>query len=87
MQSAINNQPPSKIFDRPKLDQNIPNPFNGSSSINYYIPSGFHNAQLLVTDITGRILKTYSVAQSDYGKQITYGSEINKRNISIFFID
>jgi hypothetical protein len=59
-----------------RLDQNIPNPFDNSSSISYYIPSGYHNAQLMITDASGKTLKTYSITQSGLGKQIISGSEL-----------
>jgi hypothetical protein len=58
------------------LDQNVPNPFNGSSSISYYIPSGFHNAQLMITDAAGHTLKVYPITTPGYGKQIIYGSDL-----------
>jgi hypothetical protein len=58
------------------LQQNIPNPFSNSSSISYYIPSGFHSAQLVMTDISGHVLKTWSITQSGSGKQIISGSEL-----------
>jgi hypothetical protein len=69
------NQSASKISDA-RLDQNIPNPFNNSSSISYYIPSGSHNAQLMITDASGKTLKVYSITQSGSGKQIISGSEL-----------
>jgi hypothetical protein len=59
-----------------RLDQNVPNPFNNSSSISYYIPSGSHNAQLMITDASGKTLKTYSITQNGSGKQIISGSEL-----------
>ncbi len=71
MQSAVSN-----ISDQPKLDQNVPNPFNGSSYISYYIPQGFHSAQLMVVDISGHTLKTFALANSGYGKQVISGSEM-----------
>ncbi len=74
MQSA--NQSDSKISVAPRLDQNVPNPFNSSSSISYYIPSGFHNAQLMITDASGKILKTYAITQTGSGKQMISGGEL-----------
>ncbi len=75
LQSAISNQQ-SANNDGAKLDQNIPNPFNNSSSISYYIPSGKHNAQLMITDASGHALKTYNISSSGFGKQIIYGNEL-----------
>ncbi len=76
MQSAESSQQVTTITDMPKLDQNVPNPFNGSSYISYYIPQGFHSAQLMVVDISGNVMKTYGLANSGYGKQVISGSEM-----------
>ncbi len=76
MQPAVSDQQISNIPDQPKLDQNVPNPFNGSSYISYYIPQGFHSAQLMVVDISGNVLKTYALANSGYGKRVISGSEM-----------
>lgn len=43
------------------LEQNTPNPFDRSTSIKYAIPSGFQNAQLLITDNSGRTIKTIAL--------------------------
>ncbi len=58
------------------LQQNIPNPFNNSSSVSYYIPSVFHTASLIITDMSGKTLKTYPIAQSGSGKQTFSGSQL-----------
>ncbi len=39
------------------LEQNVPNPLAGSTSIGYFIPSNMHNAQLIVTDMNGKNIK------------------------------
>ncbi len=75
MQSSISNQP-MQNKEVPNLEQNVPNPFDNSCYIGYYIPSGFQNAQLIITDIAGHVLRSYSITQSGYGKQIIYGSEL-----------
>jgi hypothetical protein len=76
MQTATSNQLSEINNDGPKLDQNIPNPFNNSSSISYYIPSGKHNAQLMITDISGHTLKAYTITSTGFGKQIISGNEL-----------
>jgi hypothetical protein len=62
-----------------KLSQNIPNPFSGITSINYTIPFNERNATLLITDLSGKLLKQYrlnggsntlSLSASDTGKGI-----------------
>ena len=42
-----------------------------------YIPSAFHNTQLVITDATGRTLKTYPISSAGSGKQIIYGNELS----------
>ncbi len=39
------------------LDQNIPNPLHNTTSIGYFIPNNLQNAQLVITDISGKNLK------------------------------
>jgi len=43
------------------LGQNTPNPFAGSTNINYTLPQNFGHARLMVTDISGRIIKTVMI--------------------------
>jgi hypothetical protein len=77
--SSNNVSSTTKNTEHAKLEQNVPNPFDGSCYISYYIPSGMHNAELLITDISGHTLKSYSLATSGYGKQTIYGSELISR--------
>ena len=76
MESDVNNSLQTKVAATARLDQNIPNPFNNTSSISYDIPPGFHNAQLMITDVSGHVLKTYSITKSGVGKQTITGSEL-----------
>lgn len=73
---TLNNQVQSKAINAARLDQNVPNPFNNSSSISYYISSSFHNAQLTITNVSGQILKSFTITQNGYGKQIISANEL-----------
>jgi hypothetical protein len=77
LNSSNNNSSITKNSDQPRLEQNVPNPFDGSCYIGYYVPSNAHNAQLRITDVSGHILKTYSLTTPGYGKQTIYGSELS----------
>lgn len=43
------------------LEQNIPNPFNRTTTIRYNIPGKFTTAQLVVTDNSGKTIKQISI--------------------------
>jgi uncharacterized delta-60 repeat protein len=45
------------------LQQNFPNPANGSTAINYYVPANAGNAVIKITDAKGRILKSFTVQE------------------------
>ena len=49
------------------LAQNIPNPYNHTTSIAYNLPASFSSAQIIVTDITGKTLKTINVSGNGKG--------------------
>jgi hypothetical protein len=37
------------------LDQNVPNPFTGSTTIGYSLPKGTNSAKLQITDVSGNV--------------------------------
>jgi hypothetical protein len=47
--------------DAADLKQNAPNPFNSNSIIGYYLPATAGNAQIQITDITGRKMQTVAI--------------------------
>ena len=63
------------LSDRGSIEQNAPNPFTSSTTIKYKLPQQYSHAQVLITDMGGRTVKTVRVAGSDYGVvQVTAGS-------------
>ncbi len=54
--------------DTPILYQNIPNPFNGTSSIKYYLPSGITNASVVFSNSVGQLVSTVTIKDSGDGE-------------------
>ena len=52
------------------LDQNIPNPVDSTSRINYFIPSKYASAAMVISSITGQVLYNYTV--TDFGVESTF---------------
>ncbi len=53
--------------DGPILYQNIPNPFNGTTSIKYFVPLRYKNAAIVFSNTSGQIID--NVALKDLGDQ------------------
>ena len=60
------------------LKQNTPNPPNGNTVIKYFAPNDARNAQILVTDMKGGVLKTYKIATGE-GQLIIKSGELPSR--------
>ena len=76
------------INERAKLDQNLPNPFNANTSIHYYIPESANNAKIVVTDISGNILKNITVTDKGAGQiLINAGTLSSGTYVYSLFID
>jgi Chaperone of endosialidase/Secretion system C-terminal sorting domain len=46
------------------LSQNVPNPFNSSTVINYVLPENSSNASILIFNLNGETIKEYKIIQS-----------------------
>lgn len=60
------------------LDQNAPNPFAENTSINYYIPENTGYAQIIFTDMHGRIIKTVDIKQSGNSQLKVYAANLSQ---------
>lgn len=56
------------IKDEILLQQNYPNPFKTSTTIEYYVPLGVENASLKISSMDGKDLGTLLIKKSGYGK-------------------
>jgi hypothetical protein len=68
-QSAVSMQHVT-INEKPEtasLSQNIPNPFNRATTINYTLPQQFSSARIIITDKAGKVLKDVNVSRSGKG--------------------
>ncbi len=52
-----------------KLSQNAPNPFYRSTSIGFTIPEAVKSAKLIVSDINGRAVKSFTITARGNGQQ------------------
>jgi hypothetical protein len=67
----------SDALTYPVLDQNIPNPFNTSTTIGFYLPTTTTNASIYVYDMNGVQLKSYPVIERGKGNVVIQGSELS----------
>jgi hypothetical protein len=56
-----------------RLEQNAPNPFSGNTVIRYAIPAGTLGATLSVYDLTGRMLRSFTLSDGEGAVTINAG--------------
>src|SRR6266542_5693213 len=66
LQSTGSNQQAINLLTA-SLEQNIPNPFNHTTIINYTLPSKFTTAQIIITEKNGKQLKQLNISGSGNG--------------------
>jgi len=49
-------------LDGASLEQNVPNPFNNTTTISYVLPQAFTAAQIIITDKNGKTMKRISIS-------------------------
>jgi len=72
LEAMMNVQQPSmsnelSVMSSASLSQNIPNPFNHTTTISYTLPEKFSSAKIIVFDRTGKLLKEVNVSGNGKG--------------------
>ncbi|MEO6329343.1 MAG: tail fiber domain-containing protein [Ginsengibacter sp.] len=67
LEAILKTNSSTTILSSVVLDQNIPNPFTKSTTIGYSLPQSFTSAQIKITDINGKTLKTVNISGSGKG--------------------
>ncbi len=62
--------------DKPYLEQNAPNPFSVSTTINFYIPQSTQKAAIYIYDMQGQQKKAYTIISKEKSSVIINGSEL-----------
>ncbi len=62
--------------DTPQLEQNQPNPFHENTTIKYYLPNSTQSASMVITDMNGTVLKTFTLAGKGFGQVLIGGGSL-----------
>ncbi len=60
-----------------KLEQNVPNPFSESTSINYSLPVNAGQASIIICDLSGKLVKKIDLQQKGQGTVSINSNELN----------
>ena len=100
IEAALNNGSSAERLSNPTsatLEQNSPNPFNQSTTINYFLPENSKNARLTITSVTGVVVSDYVLKGNGNGQvtlhanefaagQYSYSLMIDGKNIATKFL-
>ena len=67
LEAMMNIQESNAILSSASLEQNVPNPFSNTTTIDYTLPQKFTNAQIIITDKNGKTLKQVSISGTGKG--------------------
>lgn len=71
-----NSVQPQSSEAKPALFQNMPNPFKEKTVIKYFLPQTSNNASLIIFDMNGKLIKTYSITSNGEGSIQIFGGEL-----------
>ncbi|HYV94110.1 MAG TPA: tail fiber domain-containing protein [Chitinophagales bacterium] len=75
-QSSAVNHESSNVNVQPKLEQNIPNPFDQTTIIKFYLPQSASSAVVKIYSLDGVELKSFDVNQKGYGEISITGNSL-----------
>ncbi len=70
----------TEVFDTAKLFQNYPNPTDGRSIIEYFLPAGYSEAHLDIYSITGEFISRINVKEVGHGSVVLAKSALAPGN-------
>ena len=68
------------------LEQNMPNPFSRTTTIGYTLPQKFSNAQIVVTDKNGKLLKQINISGSGKGTATVDAATLTSGSYNYSFV-
>jgi len=71
----------TEINQSAKLEQNVPNPFKGTTKIHYLVPSNSQSARIKIYDITGQIIENINIENFGRGE---IDVQVNKLSNGIY---
>jgi hypothetical protein len=81
-QSALQTREADLTQSSAGLEQNTPNPFSGSATINYMLPKQYSSAMLVITGSDGKIVKMNSLSGHGKGSYTISGSGLSAGSYS-----
>ena len=89
IEAALNNGSSAERLSNPSnatLEQNSPNPFNQTTTINYFLPENSKNARLTVTSVTGVVVSDYVLKGKGNGQVTLNANEFAAGNYTYSLI-
>jgi hypothetical protein len=78
-ETKVNNSQAVELSDKNAivLNQNVPNPFAESTTINYNIPTDFNRAQIIFSTNDGKVIKTVDVTTKGKGQLNVFANDLS----------